>query len=78
MEIITLDKFRVVKAEEGKILTTYNNGDDVRGYSSFTQCYVPLVGDIAHIKEITVAEDAVLCEQRDKLIENDNLKKYNG
>jgi hypothetical protein len=70
MIIETREKFRVIKADEGFVLTTYTN-EDIRDYSSFDTCYVPLNSDISYIREITIEEDARLTEERNKALEYD-------
>lgn len=76
MKVEITSKFQIVTPDEGYIFTEYNAGQDIKEYSSFSSCYCPLNCDLKHIREITVEEDAVLCEQRDKAIENDNVKEY--
>ena len=77
MKIEIKEKYRVILADEGFVLTTYKPEEDIRGYSSFESCYSPLNGDISHIREISKEEDARLTEERDKALEYDNLKEYN-
>lgn len=75
MIIENKEKFRILKAEDGFVLTTYT-GDDIRNYDSFLNCYSPLNGDISHIKEISSEEDVRLSEERDKVLAYDNSKEY--
>jgi hypothetical protein len=70
------EKFRVISAEDGFVLTTYT-GDDIRNYGSFSNCYVPLTSDISYIREISIDEDANLTAERDKALAYDNTKEYN-
>ena len=76
MKVEIKTKFQIVTPEEGYVLTNYKEGDDIRSYDSFMSCYCPLDCDHSHIREITVAEDAVLTAERDKLIEYDSAKEY--
>jgi hypothetical protein len=76
MKVEIKAKFQIVTPEDGFVLTNYKEGDDIRTYSSFKSCYCPLDCDHSHIREITVAEDAVLTAERDKLIEYDSTKEY--
>ena len=76
MKVEIKPKFQIVTPEEGFVLTNYKEGDDILSYSSFKSCYCPLDCDHSHIREITVAEDAVLTAERDKLIEYDSTKEY--
>lgn len=76
MKVDIRPKFQIVTPEEGFVLTNYKEGDDILTYSSFKSCYCPLDCDHSHIREITVAEDAVLTAERDKLIEYDSTKEY--
>ena len=77
MKVDIRPKFQIVTPEEGFVLTNYKDGDDILTYDSFMSCYCPLDCDHSHIREITAAEDAVLCEQRDKAIEYDTIKERN-
>ena len=77
MKIENKEKYRVITADEGCVLTTYKPEEDIRGYSSFQSCYSPLNGDISHIREISNEEDARLTEERDKALEYDQTKEYN-
>ena len=77
MKIENKEKFRVIEAEDGFVLTTYTPEEDIRGYSSFESCYSPLNGDISHIREISNEEDTRLTEERDKALAYDNTKEYN-
>lgn len=77
MKIENKEKFRVITADEGFVLTTYTEEDDIRNYSSFQSCYSPLNSDISHIREISNEEDARLTEERDKALAYDNTKEYN-
>lgn len=77
MKIENKEKYRVITADEGFVLTTYKAEEDIRGYSSFQSCYSPLNGDISHIREISNEEDARLTEERNKALEYDNPKEYN-
>lgn len=76
MKVEIKAKFQIVTPEEGFVLTNYKEGDDIRTYGSFKSCYCPLDCDHSHIREITVAEDAVLTAERDKVLEYDSTKEY--
>lgn len=76
MNIDIRPKFQIVTSEDGFVLTNYKEGDDILTYSSFISCYCPLGCDHSHIREITVAEDAVLRSERDKAIANDTDKEH--
>lgn len=76
MKVEIKPKFQIVTPDEGYVLTNYTVEQDIREYDSFMSCYCPLDCDHSHIREITVEEDTVLCDQRDKAIENDNIKKH--
>ena len=52
-------------AEEGKRLTIWHEGDDIKEYSSFSKGVFPLVYDIDIIREITEEEDADLNAQKE-------------
>lgn len=76
MKVEIKTKFQIVTPEDGFVLTNYKEGDDILTYSSFKSCYCPLDCDHSHIREITVAEDAVLTAERDKVLEYDSTKEY--
>jgi hypothetical protein len=76
MKIEITPRFQIVTPDEGYIFTEYHDGQDIKEYSSFSSCYCPLNCDLKHLREITVDEDTVLCELRDKAIENDNAKEH--
>ena len=76
MKVEIKAKFQIVTPEEGFVLTNYKEGDGILTYSSFKSCYCPLDCDHSHIREITVAEDAVLTAERDKVLEYDSVKEY--
>lgn len=76
MKVEIRERFQIVTPDDGYVLTNYKDGDDIRGYDSFMSCYCPLGCDHSHIREITVAEDAVLTAERDKVLEYDSTKEY--
>lgn len=74
MKVEIKAKFQIVTPEEGFVLTNYKEGDDILTYSSFKSCYCPLDCDHSHIREITVAEDAILMEKLEELLKLEEEK----
>lgn len=74
MKVEIKPKFQIVTPEEGFVLTNYKEGDDILTYSSFKSCYCPLDCDHSHIREITVAEDAILMEKLEELLKLEEEK----
>lgn len=75
MKVEIKPKFQIVTPEDGFVLTNYKDGDNILSYDSYMSCYCPLGCDHSHIREITVAEDAVLRSERDKAY--DTTKEHN-
>ena len=65
--------YQIIKADDGMVLTEWQNGDDILNYSYATKQYSPLTYDITKLREITQEEsDRLVKEQEEKLKE---LKK---
>lgn len=77
MKVEIKPKFQIVTPDEGYVLTNYMSEQDIREYDSFMNCYSPLDCDHSHIREITLEEDAVLRNERDKAIAYDTAKEHN-
>lgn len=58
MKIIVKEQFsfKEIFADEGKYLTTYNEGDDIKTYSASRQIIAPISYDESVLKEITEEE----------------------
>lgn len=76
--IIEKEKFNELRPNEGYVLTSYNDGDDIMTYYSTTIICAPKAVDIEHkYKAITIEEDAKLQqlkEQKMKELETERLE----
>ena len=61
---------QIIKADDGMVLTEWQNGDDILNYSYSTKQYSPLTYDITKLREITQEEsDRLSKEQEEKIKE---------
>ena len=64
--IIEKEKFNEIRPNEGYVLTSYADGDDIMTYYSTTIICAPKTVDIEHkYKAITIEEDAKLKEAKE-------------
>lgn len=56
MTIIIKDKFKIVKPDEGYILTTYVEGNDIKLFNAASEIICPLDADLSNIREVTIEE----------------------
>lgn len=75
MKIETNDKFKKITPEEGLILTSFKEGDDIINYTSARVIYCPLTTEISDLREITEEEDARYQEEGLKAAEAQNNGK---
>ena len=62
--------YQIIKADDGMVLTEWQNGDDILNYSYATKQYSPLTYDITKLREITQEEsDRLAKEQEEKIKE---------
>ena len=70
MTIETKTTYQIIKADDGMVLTEWQNGDDILNYSYSTKQYSPLTYDITKLREITQEEsDRLVKEQEEKIKE---------
>ena len=70
MTIETKASYQIIKADDGMVLTEWQNGDDILNYSYATKQYSPLTYDITKLREITQEEsDRLAKEQEEKIKE---------
>ena len=70
MTIETKATYQIIKADDGMVLTEWQNGDDILNYSYATKQYSPLTYDITKLREITQEEsDKLAKEQEEKIKE---------
>lgn len=76
MTIETKATYQIIKADDGMVLTEWQNGDDILNYSYATKQYSPLTYDITKLREITQEEsDKLSKEQEEKIKELKELKE---
>lgn len=64
MRIDTNDRFQIITADEGMVLTEWKEGDDIVNYSYATRQFNPLNYDFSKLREITQEEcDRLMVEQ---------------
>ena len=62
--------YQIIKADDGMVLTEWQNGDNILNYSYSTKQYSPLNYDITKLREITQEEsDKLVKEQEEKIKE---------
>ena len=62
--------YQIIKADDGMVLTEWQNGNDILNYSYATKQYSPLTYDITKLREITQEEsDKLAKEQEEKIKE---------
>ena len=62
--------YQIIKADDGMVLTQWQNGDDILNYTYASKQYSPLTYDITKLKEITQEEsDKLVKEQEEKIKE---------
>ena len=65
--IIEKDKFNEMRSNEGYVLTSYIDGDDILEYYSTTVICAPKAVNIEHkYRTITLEEDAKLQEEKEQ------------
>lgn len=70
MRIETKATYQIIKADDGMVLTEWQNGDDILNYSYSTKQYSPITYDITKLREITQEEsDRLVKEQEEKIKE---------
>lgn len=72
MRIETTDKFKKITPEEGLVLTSFKEGDDIINYTSARVAYCPLTAVLDDLREITEEEDKMYKLQKEKKIKLEN------
>ena len=68
--------YQIIKADDGMVLTQWQNGDDILNYAYASKQYSPLTYDITKLREITQEESNKLVkEQEEKIKELKELKE---
>ena len=62
--------YQIIKADDGMVLTEWQNGDDILNYAYAAKQYAPLTYDTTKLREITQEEsDRLAKEQEEKIKE---------
>ena len=70
MTIENKTTYQIIKADDGKVLTEWKDGDNILNYAYATKQYSPLTYDITKLREITQEEsDKLVKEQEEKIKE---------
>lgn len=76
MTIENKSTYQIIKADDGMVLTEWQNGDDILNYAYSTKQYSPLTYDITKLREITQEEsDRLSKEQEEKIKELKEAQK---
>ena len=76
MTIENKSTYQIIKADDGMVLTEWQNGDDILNYTYSTKQYSPLTYDITKLREITQEEsDKLSKEQEEKIKELKEAQK---
>lgn len=68
MTIETKATYQIIKADDGMVLTEWQNGDDILNYSYSIKQYSPLTYDITKLREITQEESDKLSKKQEEKI----------
>ena len=68
MTIETKATYQIIKADDGMVLTEWQNGDDILNYSYSAKQYSPITYDITKLREITQEESDKLSEEQEEKI----------
>ena len=68
--------YQIIKADDGMVLTEWQDGDDILNYTYASKQYSPLTYDITKLREITQEEsDRLVKEQEEKIKELKEAQK---
>ena len=68
MTIENKTTYQIIKADDGMVLTEWQNGDDILNYSYSTKQYSPLTYDTTKLREITQEESDRLSKEQEQKI----------
>lgn len=60
--------YQIIKADDGMVLTEWQDGDNILNYAYATKQYSPLTYDITKLREITQEESDKLVEEQEEKI----------
>ena len=75
--IVQKDKFNEIRSNEGYVLTSYIDGDDIMTYYSTTIICAPKAVDIEHkYRTITLEEDAELQQLKEQKMKELDKERF--
>lgn len=74
MKVELFEKYKKITSDEGKVLTSFKNGQNILDYSSYNVMYTPLTFDEKTINEISNEYDVYYKQEQ----ENELLKIEEG
>ena len=75
MNIEYKEKYQVIKADEGMVLTEWKEGDDILNYSFASMQISPLNYDASILREITIEESDRLLKEQEEALEAEREKE---
>ena len=72
MKVEKQELFTVLRADEGMVLTDYNDEQDIKEYNGSTVIYCPKTFDISAYREITKAQAEKYEDAKERAFENEN------
>jgi hypothetical protein len=73
MTIETKEKYLIITADEGMVLTEWKEGNDILHFSFAEKQFSPLNYDIARLREITKEECHRLLDEQERVQEENNI-----
>jgi hypothetical protein len=70
MRIDITDRFQIITADEGMVLTEWKEGGNILDYSYTTKCFSPLNYDASGLREITIEESDRLMAEQERMIKD--------
>ena len=71
MKVEIKEKYKIVRPDEGMVLTNYKEGDNINIYTSFKECICSLECDLKYLSEITEEQDLLY-----KNLYKETVKEY--
>ena len=68
MTIETKEAYQIIKADDGMVLTEWQDSDNILNYSYATKQYSPLTYDTTKLREITQEESDKLAKEQEQKI----------
>lgn len=75
MKIELTDNFKKITPDEGMVLTSFKEGDDIINYTSARLMYCPVNLELNDLREITEEENSKYMDEQFKAVEAMNKLK---